>query len=186
MAARDSSRRHRRVNRMDSAAWILVGMMGVGKSTVGQILANLTGRKFEDTDRLLVQRFGRPVPHIFKLYGEVTFRDHETSILKGLSREGQVISTGGGIVLREANWQIMRNLGTTIFLDVPLDVLTARLRASKKPRPLLQVEDVETKIREILEARRSLYEQADIIVQLGSATAEPAAQLVLAALGESA
>lgn len=158
-------------------------MMGVGKSTVGQILADLTGRDFQDTDRLLVQRFGRPVPQIFKLYGEQTFRDHETSILKGLEREGQVVSTGGGIVLREQNWEIMRALGTTIFLDVPLDVLTDRLKKSRKPRPLLQTEDVEGRIQEILEARRPLYEQANLTVQLGPATAEPAARLVLEALG---
>lgn len=157
-------------------------MMGVGKSTVGRILAELANRPFYDTDRLLVERFGRPVPQIFKLYGEQTFRDHETSILKGLNREAQVVSTGGGIVLREQNWQIMRTLGITIFLDVPLDVLTARLKQSRKPRPLLQTEDVEGRIRDILDARRPLYEKADLTVQLGSATAEPAARMVLEVL----
>lgn len=157
-------------------------MMGVGKSTVGHVLAEQTGREFVDTDRMLVQRFGRPVPQIFQIYGETTFRDHEASILKSLERSGKVVSTGGGIVLREENWESMRRLGVTIFLDVPLDVLITRLKNSKKRRPLLQTEDVEGRIEQILEARMPIYRRADITVQLGEATAGAAASLVLDAL----
>lgn len=157
-------------------------MMGVGKSTVGQNLANRTNRVFVDTDRLLVQRFGRPIPQIFQFYGEAAFRDHETSILKTLKPEGQVISTGGGIVIRPENWALMRSLGITIFLSVPLDILTERLRQSRKRRPLLQAEDFEERVEQILDARRSLYEQADVHVDLGDAMADPAADMVLSAL----
>lgn len=160
-------------------------MMGVGKSTVGQLLANRTGRAFLDTDRMLVQRFGRPIPQIFQLYGEATFRDHETSILKSIERDGQVISTGGGIVIRPENWLLMRALGTVIFLDVPLDILIDRLRASKKRRPLLQAENFEERVETILSSRRTVYEQADVHVHLGDLMSEPATDLILQKLSEA-
>src|SRR3954464_1775303 len=84
--------------------WILVGMMGAGKTSLGRSLAGLSGREHLDTDHLLQRRLGRPIPQLFNIYGEATFRDHETSILKGLEPGPSVISTGGGIVLRPVNW----------------------------------------------------------------------------------
>src|SRR5437868_3400733 len=96
--------------------WVLVGMMGAGKSAVGRALAGLAAREFVDTDQLLQNRFGRPVSQIFQHYGEETFRDHETNILRGLAPGRFVLSTGGGIVLREANWLEMRRLGVVIYL----------------------------------------------------------------------
>jgi shikimate kinase len=77
----------------------------------------------------------------------------------------------------------MRRLGTTIFLDVPVDVLIDRLERSKKRRPLLQGEGMEDKVRTILEARMPLYEQADVRVNLGDLDARDGAALVLAAMG---
>lgn len=157
-------------------------MMGVGKSTIGGILAQRAGRQHIDTDKLLVNRLGRPIPQLFQLFGESTFRDHETAILKSFEPGPLVISTGGGIVLRPQNWLEMRRLGTTIFLDVPVDVLLARLAVSKKRRPLLQGDDMEDKVRSILAARTDLYLQADVKVELGDLEAEDGATRVLAAL----
>lgn len=163
-------------------AWFLVGMMGAGKTTVGRILSERTGRPFRDIDRMLVNRLGRPIPQLFSIYGEDTFREHETAMLRSLDQEASVVSTGGGIVLRPANWEIMRQLGTVIYLKAPLEVLMARLAASKKKRPLLQVEDPEERVRAILEVRTGLYEQADVIIDLGDADAEMGAELVLQAM----
>lgn len=167
---------------MTDRAWILVGMMGVGKSTVGGLLAQRAKRDHVDTDRLLVNRLGRPIPQLFQILGESTFRDHETAILRSLEPGNVVVSTGGGIVLREQNWIEMARLGTTIFLDVPEDVLIARLERSKKRRPLLQGEGMEDKVRAILAARLPLYRKADLVVQLGDADAASGAELVLEAL----
>src|SRR5450631_3409697 len=64
--------------------WILVGMMGVGKSAVGRELAVRTGREFVDTDQMLQNRLGRPISQLFQIYGESAFRDHETAILKSI------------------------------------------------------------------------------------------------------
>lgn len=167
---------------MQECAWFLVGMMGAGKTTIGRILSDRTGRPFYDVDRMLVNRLGRPIPQLFSIYGEDTFRGHETSVLRTIPCENCVVSTGGGIVLRPENWEIMRAIGKTIYLRAPLEVLMDRLANSKKKRPLLQVEDPEERIRTILEARTPLYESADIIVDLDRSDAEEGATKVIAAL----
>ncbi len=167
---------------MKEQAWILIGMMGVGKSTTGGILAEMTGREHLDTDRMLIRKLGRPIPQLFHLLGESTFRDHETTLLREIEPGPKVISTGGGIVLRPQNWGEMRRLGITIFLDVPLDTLTQRLAVSKKRRPLLQGDDMEEKVATILEARLPLYQQADITVPIDASDAQDAARQIYAAI----
>ncbi|MBX7132980.1 MAG: shikimate kinase [Fimbriimonadaceae bacterium] len=163
--------------------WILVGMMGAGKSTVGRELARIASREFADTDAMLTYRLGRPIPQLFAIYGESAFRDHETAILRGLEPSPTVLATGGGIVIREANWAEMRRLGTTIFLDVEAEVLKARLAKSKKPRPLLQHEDWEDRLATLLDARRELYLKADQVVTVESESMIDAAMKVYQALG---
>ena len=164
---------------MKEGAWILVGMMGVGKSTTGGILAERTGREHFDTDRMLVRKLGRPIPQLFQMLGESTFRDHETTLLREMKPGHSVVSTGGGIVLRAQNWDEMKRLGTTVFLDVPLDILVSRLAVSKKRRPLLQGVEMESKVAEILEARLPLYRQADLTIQIDNLNAESAAEKIL-------
>ncbi|MBX3117805.1 MAG: shikimate kinase [Fimbriimonadaceae bacterium] len=143
--------------------WILIGMMGSGKSSVGRQLAEISGRPFEDTDMLLERRFGRTVSQIFKVYGEEAFRGHETSVLKSLTPQDCVLATGGGIVMRDANWDEMRRLGTVIYLRADLSRLTNRLEQSKRKRPLLMVEDWEGKLSDLIDQRAHLYEKADIV-----------------------
>jgi len=164
-------------------AWILIGMMGAGKTSVGRQIADVTGREHVDTDRMLVQRLGRPIPQLFRIYGEEAFRDHETSILRGLEPNSSIISTGGGIVLRPTNWDEMRRLGTTIYLHLELDELGERLNLSRKRRPLLEVEDWEGRLAALLELRTPLYQQADITVQASGLDVETCACAVLGALG---
>lgn len=159
-------------------SWILLGMMGAGKSTVGKALAGLAEREFLDTDVLLQARLGRPIPQIFQIYGEATFRDHETSVLRDLQPNPCVLSTGGGIVLRPENWTEMRRLGRTIFLDCSAEILIERLRISRRKRPLLECEGWEDRLRTMLNARLPLYRQADITIQMDDAEIETAAQRV--------
>jgi shikimate kinase len=164
--------------------WILIGMMGAGKSSVGRALAELSGREFLDTDLMLQNRLGRPIPQIFQVYGEDAFRDHETSILRSLQPTPAILSTGGGIVLREANWVEMRRLGLTIYLKAAPEILIARLEASKKKRPLLQVEEWPERVRELLERRAALYEKADVTVELDTEDVQTGARLILDNLSE--
>lgn len=147
-------------------SWILVGMMGAGKTTLGRALAERSGRTFKDTDQMLQLRLGRAIAQIFQVYGEPTFRDHESNVLKGLESGPFVVSTGGGIVLRPENWVEMRRLGLIIYLRAAPEILIERLEKSKKKRPLLDTEDWETRLKELLEEREPLYQQADVVIEL--------------------
>lgn len=162
--------------------WILVGMMGAGKSSVGRALAELSGRDFVDTDLLLQHRFGRPVHQIFELYGEDAFRGHETSVLRGLEPCEVVLATGGGIVAREANWTELRRLGLTVFLDAHVDIIIRRLETSKKKRPLLLHDAWPDRVRSLLEQRRPFYERADIRIEVDSEQVNDVAARVLEAI----
>ncbi|KAL7607815.1 hypothetical protein Lser_V15G11719 [Lactuca serriola] len=117
----------------------LVGMMGSGKTTIGQILSEVLDYSFFDSDKLIEQAAGgTAVADIFKLHGEGYFRDNETEVLHKLSLMHRlVISTGGGAVVRPINWKYMHK-GISVFIDVPLDALAQRLTAiGTASRPLL-------------------------------------------------
>jgi shikimate kinase len=159
-------------------------MMGAGKSTVGKIVAEMSGRTFMDTDQMLQRRLGRPVHQLFSVYGEEAFRGHETSMLAGFYPGPTVLATGGGIVLKPENWEHMRRLGTTIFLRANVETLRERLAQSKRRRPLLEAEDWEQRLVNLLESRVSLYEQADVVVDVGDSEHEQVAEKVLAAIRE--
>jgi shikimate kinase len=147
---------------------ILVGMMGSGKTTVGRMLAADLGWSFTDTDQLLQNRLGRPTHQLFEIYGETAFRAHETKILEALQPQSGILATGGGIVLKDENWIQLRRLGTTVFMNATLEVLTERLATAKKRRPLLEFPDWEERVRSIRETRLPLYEKADITVEIAS------------------
>lgn len=163
-------------------AWILLGMMGSGKSTVGHALATLASREFMDTDRLLVQRLGRPISEFFAFYGEEAFRAHETSILRALGPGAYVLATGGGIVTQERNWIEMKRLGVTVFMDVREDLLRERVARGKKRRPLLDFEDWEDRFSNLYTARRPMYERADVVVRIDDERIDESAQTILAAI----
>lgn len=156
--------------------------MGAGKSSIGRALAELSGRTFVDTDLLLQNRLGRPVSQIFQIYGESAFRDHETSVLRSLDPGESVISTGGGIILRSENWDEFARLGVTVFLDARFEILIERLTASKKKRPLLQVDDWEKRTETLLDSRIHLYRQADISVRVDDVELTEAAGRVMDAI----
>ena len=151
-------------------------MMGSGKTSVGRALAALTDRTFGDTDQMLQKRLGQTITRLFQVYGEDAFRQHETSLLRSLEPEEGVLATGGGIVSRDENWTELGRLGTTIFLDVPVEILCQRLERSRHRRPLLQSDDWETKIAELLERRRPMYERADLHFHVHDRTIEDVAE----------
>lgn len=156
-------------------------MMGVGKSAVGRELAVRTGREFLDTDQILQSKLGRPVNQLFQIYGEDAFRDHETALLKNLEPTGAILSTGGGIVIREENWTELRRLGTVLYLKAGDQELIRRLTNSKKRRPLLEVENWEERLSVLLSQRESMYQKADLVVDLDGEGIEGAAEKVFQA-----
>jgi shikimate kinase len=146
-------------------AIVLVGFMGAGKSSVGRTLARLSGLPRFDTDEMIAARFGLTVSEIFEKHGEETFRGAETEALRELAGKGTaIIVTGGGMVLRPENRQLLRELGTVVHLAADEETLYKRI--SRRPtRPLLRTENPRTTVSELLRARLPHYrEVADLEV----------------------
>ncbi len=142
--------------------------MGAGKTTVGRILAKKLEMGFRDLDKVIEKELEMTIPEIFSRFGEVFFRDAESKALRSVVRERrQVIATGGGIVLKEENWKIMKKEGITIYLKASVEVLWNRVK-NNTSRPLLQVENPFKKMQELLSRRISLYEKADLTVDTGN------------------
>ncbi len=150
---------------MSASNIYLIGPMGVGKSTVGRLLAAQLNLPFKDSDHVIEARTGADIPWIFDVEGEEGFRDRESAVLRDLSAErGLVLATGGGAVLREENRRYLNESGLTFYLTADVDQLLARTRKDKK-RPLLQVDDPKQKIIDLLAQRDPIYRQAaDFIV----------------------
>ena len=135
----------------------LVGLMAVGKSTVGRLLAQQLGYRFFDTDHVIEARAGADVAWIFDVEGEAGFRDRETHVLDELTGLKEVvIATGGGAVIREENRRILGARGCVVHLDSPLGRLLERTRKDRK-RPLLQSGDAAATLRKLQEIRGPLY-----------------------------
>ena len=143
---------------------ILTGFMGVGKTSVGTRLAKDLGYVFIDTDELIEADQKITITEIFSNFGEPYFRDVETRVIKRLlESEGQVVSTGGGAVIRDENRRAFKENGVTICLTAHPESIYARIR-HETHRPLLQGKDPLAKIRELLDAREQFYRQADFVI----------------------
>lgn len=135
---------------------ILIGFMGTGKSDIGRRLAERLSMHFLDTDTLIEKTEKIKISDIFAKKGEAYFRDLETKIIKTLEDyDNFVISTGGGMILRDENVTMLKKLGSIVLLWSEPDVIIDRLKHAKD-RPLIEV-DRENKIRELLEKRRTIY-----------------------------
>jgi len=166
-----------------SRSIVLIGMMGAGKSSVGAYLRRRMGFALLDTDAIVASKFGMPIPEIFARYGETKFRDAETEALRRMRTEEQtIIITGGGIVLRKENIEILRSQAVIVWLDGDEEILFARA-SRKKNRPLLQAKNPRKAFSHILGARRPLYANiADIRVDTSVLTNEEVAIAILAKL----
>src|SRR5438045_8147807 len=135
---------------------VLIGMMGAGKSSVGRCLHRRTGRALHDTDEIVVMNFGMSISEIFPKFGEQRFRQAETEALRSLPTTKQaIIVTGGGIVLRNENAEIVKRLGVIVWLDGDEETLFARA-FRKMNRPLLQRKNLRKTLPQILDARSHL------------------------------
>ena len=143
----------------------LVGPMGAGKSTIGKMLADRTGRKFIDADYVIVKKTGVEIDLIFEIEGETGFRKRECKLIEELTAlDDIVLATGGGAVLSSENRNFLKQRGTVVYLQASAEQLFERTAKDKK-RPLLQTQDRLGKIKEILAAREPLYKEiADEII----------------------
>ncbi|MCE7066026.1 shikimate kinase [Dyadobacter sp. CY326] len=147
---------------------ILVGMMSSGKSTLGKKLARLLGYRFLDLDKLIEKDQKTDIPSLFAQKGEPYFREIESRVLKELgAQEGIVLASGGGTPCFHDNMNFIKNLGISVFLDVPAVNLARRIRNhGKDDRPVLSgAESLEATLQAKIEERLPYYEQADIVVK---------------------
>lgn len=146
----------------------LVGLPGSGKSTVGRQLARRLQRAFSDSDHVIEDRLGCSIREYFEREGEDSFRDVEEAVLDELSLQNLgVLSTGGGAVLRPNNRKRLKERTTVVYLKSNPDELFRRLRHDVN-RPLLQVADPLTRLRDLHAARDPLYrETAHFTVETG-------------------
>ena len=158
-------------------------MMGAGKSSVGRCLNRRTGVPLCDTDEIVASNFGMSVGEIFAEHGEKKFREAETEALRCIRREEQtIIITGGGIVLRKENIEILRSQAVIVWLDADEQTLFARA-SRKQNRPLLQTENPRKTFSQIFGARRPLYANiADIRIDTSALTDEEVAVAILVKL----
>lgn len=138
--------------------------MGAGKTTIGKILSQKLNYNFVDLDLDIEKEQVISISEMFEKHGEKYFRDVETESLRKISeKSNQIISTGGGIVIKDENWEIMRNSGVSVYLKASIETLFNRVK-HKSTRPLLNVENPFEKAKELFAARESLYEKSDIVL----------------------
>ncbi len=152
---------------------VITGMSGAGKSELGKALAEMTGWPWYDTDTLIIEKTGISIPEIFRRVGEEGFRDIESEVVRSLEDQtGIIISTGGGVVLREENIRSLKKNGRIFFLrrDVE-DILPS------DDRPLA---DTVEKVKALYQARLDIYLQtADAVVDATDIPEETARKLLL-------
>jgi shikimate kinase len=143
---------------------ILVGLPGVGKTTIGRAAARRLGRAFLDFDEEIERRSGMDVREIFRLKGEEHFRAMEFALTRELSSTGgMVLSPGGGWITQPDSVELLRSAGRIIYLRASPEAVARRLRRVET-RPLLAGRDPVVALRELYERRVALYETAHVVL----------------------
>src|ERR1700675_2931145 len=151
---------------LGSRSIVLVGMMGVGKSSIGRRLAARLGIPFVDADTEIEKAAGMSIADIFARHGEADFRSGEARVIARLLDGGpQVLATGGGAVMNADTRAAIKAKGVSIWLSAEFDVLMRRINKRKNDRPLLQTADPAATLRELLVVREPFYAKADLTVQ---------------------
>lgn len=159
----------------------LIGFMGAGKSSVGELLASNLECEFIDSDRLIEQRVGYSIPEIFDQLGEAEFRSLERAVVQNVtSQRDHVVALGGGATLNDESWHEISNSGVVVYLKAKPQTLYGRLKDQIPSRPLLMhAENPKERIEEILTEREPRYLEASHVIDTEDlAPEEIAAQLI--------
>jgi len=154
--------------------------MGAGKSSIGRALERRTGLARLDTDEAVAAHFGMSISEVFEKHGEEKFRDAETEVLRNFAPDrAAIITTGGGIVLRPANVELLKRLGTIVWLNA--DETTLFERASRRnTRPLLQNDDPRAVFSELFRKRARIYKAtADFAIDTSNLNHDEVAETIL-------
>ena len=163
---------------------VLTGFMGTGKSGIGKRLAKKLGMSYLDTDELIEEREKDSISAIFKKKGEEYFRRLETKVVKEVALlDNFVISTGGGVVLRERNIRLLKKNAFIVCLFASPEVILKRTKGDDN-RPLLGVNNQKKRIEELLALRRPYYEKADFTVDTSALDSEGVVEEIIEFLGK--
>jgi len=161
---------------------VLVGLMGVGKTSVGRRLSKLLGMVFVDADDEIVKAAGCSIDDIFKIYGEAAFRDVEKRVIERLLMDQNlVLATGGGAFMDASTRDLIKNVAVSVWLGADVGVLSERT-GRRGGRPLLENGNREQILENLLREREPFYRQADIHVDSGDDTLDGTAQRIRSAL----
>ena len=145
---------------------VLIGMMGVGKSSIGRRLGARLGIPFVDADAEIEKAAGMSIADIFARHGEVAFRSGESRVIARLLDGGpQVLATGGGAVMNPDTRALIKEKGVSVWLSAELDLLMRRISKRKGERPMLHTADPAATLRQLMAEREPIYAQADLTVQ---------------------
>lgn len=161
---------------------VLVGLMGVGKSTVGRRLAKRLGLSFVDSDAEIEDAAGYPPAEIFERYGERDFRDGERRLVARLIEgEVRVIATGGGAYVDPNTRKLLNERAITIWLDAPIEVLAERT-SRRDTRAQLRNNDARAVLQKLADERRPSYAEAHIHVRSGDGAHKDVVEAIVTAL----
>ncbi|HEX3918230.1 MAG TPA: shikimate kinase [Caulobacteraceae bacterium] len=164
----------------------LVGLSGVGKSSVGRRLATALGMPFRDADLEVEAAAGRPIPEIFAQYGEAAFRDGERRVIARLLAEpAHVMATGGGAFMHPETRRLIKEHAVSVWLKADIELLARRV-SRKENRPLLAGKDPLDVLTTQARDRYPAYAEADIVVETGDTPHQAAVEAILKALTERA
>ena len=154
-------------------------MMGVGKSTIGKILAKKLNYNFVDVDKLIEAKEGVSINLIFKNKNENYFRKIESEItLSELKKSNSVISLGGGAFINNTIRKNVKKFSKSFWLDVPVDELNKRLKKNKQ-RPLIFKKNINETIKKIYFERKKIYNEADYRIKCGSLNSKEIVNIIL-------
>lgn len=163
---------------------VLVGLMGVGKSTVGRRLAKRLGLSFVDSDAEIEGAAGYPAAEVFERYGERDFRDGERRLVARLIEGAvRIIATGGGAYIDPMTRKLLNERAITVWLDAPVDILAERT-SRRDTRAQLRNGDPKAVLQKLATERRPSYEEAHIHVKSGDGAHKDVVDAIIKALEE--
>jgi shikimate kinase len=171
--------------RLGARSIVLVGMMGVGKSSIGRRVAARLGVPFVDADMEIEKAAGTTIADIFARHGEASFRSGEARVIARLLDGGpQVLATGGGAVMNPETRAAIKAKGVSIWLNADADVLMRRISKRKHERPMLHTDDPLATLRALLVEREPAYAESDLTVQSREVPHEAIVTEIIDAVGD--
>lgn len=184
MSARKNSEKKTVVALLESQPIVLVGLMGAGKTCIGQRLALKLKLDFVDADAEIEAAADCTIDEIFSRYGEEAFRDGERRVIaRLLAKPGRVIATGGGAFANPETRDNIRRHAISIWLKADLDILLKRV-SRRSDRPLLKVGNKRQTLERLIKERYPSYAEADLTVESGAELPDTTVDSVIEAIGK--